>query len=124
MIEYYNRDGIPVDVAEYDRLLRDFDYRCLARTKVADPYRPEKTYGISTVWLGLDYSFGAGPPMIFEMMVFALDGNDPMHEVCIRYATEDEARKGHTSMVIELCVGLNDPVIEEIPAGASIIPTP
>lgn len=31
---------------------------------------------LSTVWLGLDHSFGFGPPLIFETMLFAPDMRD------------------------------------------------
>lgn len=51
---------------------------------------------VSTVFLGLDHSFGArGAPLLFETMVFggAMDGEMD------RYATWDEAEAGHAAMV-------------------------
>jgi hypothetical protein len=50
---------------------------------------------ISTVFLGLDHSFGDGPPLLFETMVFEgeLDGE------CERYSTWEEAEAGHSAMV-------------------------
>lgn len=51
---------------------------------------------ISTVFLGLDHSFG-GPPAWFETMVFPLDSHADMD--CVRYATYAEAVAGHGRMV-------------------------
>ena len=50
---------------------------------------------ISTVFIGLDHSFGKGPPLIFETMVFGgpLDGEQD------RYSTWEEAEAGHEKMV-------------------------
>lgn len=46
---------------------------------------------VSTVFLGINHSFGDGPPILFETMIFGgvLDG-----EQC-RYCTWDEAASGH-----------------------------
>jgi hypothetical protein len=51
---------------------------------------------ISTVFLGLDHSFGnGGPPILFETMVFGgyFDGHQE------RYASWDEAIAGHKSII-------------------------
>ena len=50
---------------------------------------------ISTVFLGLDHSFGEGPPLLFETLVFSgkLDGEMD------RYSTWDEAIAGHAAMI-------------------------
>ena len=50
---------------------------------------------ISTVFLGLDHSFGHGPPLLFETMVFR-DGDGEEQE---RYSTWEEAEAGHERMV-------------------------
>jgi hypothetical protein len=52
----------------------------------------------STVWLGIDHSFGLGDrPLIFETMVFGWRmGSDFDMD---RYATEEEAKAGHYKMV-------------------------
>lgn len=52
---------------------------------------------VSTVFLGLDHSFGYGQPLLFESMVFK-DGswNDLDSR---RYATWDEAIAGHGELV-------------------------
>ena len=53
---------------------------------------------VSTVFLGIDHSFGrGGPPLVFETMVFG--GNlGGMQE---RYATWDEAVAGHASALAD-----------------------
>jgi hypothetical protein len=49
---------------------------------------------VSTVFLGLDHSFGrAGPPTLFETMIFG----GPCNEECWRYATRLEALEGHAA---------------------------
>jgi len=50
---------------------------------------------VSTVFLGLDHSFGEGPPLLFETMVFGGLLDQEMN----RYFTWDEAEKGHREMV-------------------------
>ena len=54
---------------------------------------------VSTVFLGLDHSFGqSGPPILFESMCFvAGEGVDQR-----RYATWEEAERGHDDMVREI----------------------
>ena len=49
---------------------------------------------VSTVWLGLDHSFGRGVPVIFETMIFGPDGY-PYDQECMRYTTEGGAAEGH-----------------------------
>ena len=50
---------------------------------------------VSTVFLGIDYSFGGVAPLLFETMIFGgpLDGEQN------RYFTWDEAVAGHNEMV-------------------------
>lgn len=49
---------------------------------------------VSTVFLGLDHSFGDGPPEVFETMVFG----GVLDQECVRYATKAEAIAGHAAM--------------------------
>ena len=51
---------------------------------------------ISTVFLGIDHGFHTNTPVLFETMVFDIDGMD---EECERYCTWDEAEAGHHAMV-------------------------
>ena len=46
---------------------------------------------VSTVFLGLDHSYGDGPPLLFETMIFG----GPHDEYQERYSTWDEAEEGH-----------------------------
>lgn len=50
---------------------------------------------VSTVFLSLDHSFGEGPPMLFETMVFG----GPMDQEQARCTTWDEAETMHAAMV-------------------------
>lgn len=46
---------------------------------------------VSTVFLGVDHSFGRGPPELFETMIFG----GPHDGYAERYSTWDEAEAGH-----------------------------
>lgn len=50
---------------------------------------------VSTVFLGLDHSFGDGPPLLFETLVFG----GPLKDEMNRYSTYDEAVAGHVKML-------------------------
>lgn len=51
---------------------------------------------VSTVFLGIDHSFGDdGPPVLFETMIFG----GPHNEEQWRYCTWDEAERGHKAAV-------------------------
>jgi len=92
-IRWYGRDGQPLAEGDRERLLSDRTYRVVAQTTLANGWF------VSTVWLGLDHGYGAGPPLIFETMIFdrAADGGfgrgDSVYQE--RYATEAEALAGH-----------------------------
>lgn len=62
--------------------------RRVAQTSVGD-------VRVSTVFLGLDHSFGNGPPILFETMIFG-GAHDQYQE---RYTTRDEAMVGHDKAV-------------------------
>ena len=62
--------------------------RTVAKTKIADVL-------ISTVFLGLDHSWGEGPPILFETMIFG----GKLDQEQERYSTWDEAEEGHKQMV-------------------------
>lgn len=47
---------------------------------------------VSTVFLGIDHSFGDGPPMLFETMIFGGEHDEDQW----RYSTWEEAEKGHS----------------------------
>lgn len=103
---YYGTDGQPITRDEWVRL---FGLRSRARsgdgwsTPEDDPSRVALTQRgevtVSTVWLGLDHSFGHGPPLIFETMVFGLPDDA---EIMDRYATWEQAKAGHDRIVAEV----------------------
>ena len=65
--------------------------------ETADRHVAKETVGnseISTVFLGIDHSFSAGPPLLFETLVFGGKLADEMD----RYSTWQEAKKGHKAM--------------------------
>jgi hypothetical protein len=68
--------------------------RVVKQTQVADGVE------VSTVFLGLDHSFGSGKPLLFETMIFggSKDGN------CYRYTTWDEALGGHNNILKEFTI--------------------
>lgn len=111
---YYDRSGVPISSQQMMELkFIDPDYGRVMRSTVVDAAHLERTYDVSTVWLGLDQGFGSGPPVIFETMIFALDDDDEWQNWCDRYCTEVAARDGHTEAVVQLCADLTDPVVME-----------
>lgn len=104
----YDRQGKPLEPFEWARLLGDRDYQRIAVDEIG-PLR------VSTVWLGLDHSFGDGPPLIFETMTFpssawnmanAANAARPLPDwsglFLYRYATEQDAQRGHALIVAKL----------------------
>jgi hypothetical protein len=98
-VTWYNRQGQPISMEEAGPLLADIEYKRVAETQVGP-------YWVSTVWLGLDHNYWpGGPPLIFETMVFAIQRDDPELDTlgpdidCVRYATLEEAERGHEEMV-------------------------
>lgn len=57
-------------------------------------------WAVSTVFLGIDHSFGEGPELLYETMVF--DSGTELDEDPIRYSTYDAAEKGHEEVLKRL----------------------
>ena len=56
---------------------------------------------VSTVFLGVDHGFSSNPdapPILFETMIFG-DDTDGLDHYCDRYASWDEAERGHAAAV-------------------------
>lgn len=92
---YYARNGDEITLEQW-AMSRETEHR-VALTDVGP-------YVVSTVWLGLDHSFGGGRPVIFETMVFAADDwegeSAGLSEFdMLRYCTLEEAQQGHEEMV-------------------------
>lgn len=110
-MNWYDRDGSPIDTATANELLGNIEYKRVGLTEVASADR-SVVHLVSTVWLALDHNHGYGPPVLFETMVFGEgDAQD-----CQRYGTELEARIGHTETVALVAATVPDEVITELPA--------
>ena len=64
----------------------------LARTRISD------RLSVSTVFLGMDHAYDAGPPELWETMIFGGDRD----EETTRYRSWDDAIAGHERIVNEL----------------------
>lgn len=95
---HWDRLGHPISLREWAELMERDEYRVIKQTLVSARYL------ISTVWLGLDTSFGwmgqAGMPVQFETMVFDQTTARPYNGLeQERYASEADARVGHERFV-------------------------
>lgn len=91
MSDYYDKFGQPIeDVLDWGKLFEDWEYRRIGSTRLWHGAR------VSTVWLGLDHSFGDGPPLIFETMIFGGGFGELDMD---RYSTFADAVAGHEQMV-------------------------
>ena len=112
-MNWYDRDGNPIDVATANDLLGNVEYKRVGLTEVAAGDR-SAVHVVSTVWLGLDHAHGDGAPVLFETMVFG--EGDWADQDCQRYGTELEARIGHTEMVALVAATVPHEVITELAA--------
>lgn len=85
--KYYNIDGEPLELFEWAELFEIYEYKMVGVTY----FGPDDSIRVSTTWLGLNHNYGAGPPLIFETMIFGGEHNDYMD----RYSTLEEAKAGH-----------------------------
>lgn len=92
-VHCYDREGNPTTLGVW-AMLQGYhpEYKIVEQTQDGDVL-------VSTVWLGLDHSFPLPGhpriPIIFETMIFG-GSEDGFQE---RYATEEQARKGHRNAV-------------------------
>lgn len=66
-------------------------------------------YVVSTVFLGLDHSFEAGKPVLWETMIFPLDpkrGDRWLDVDCRRYTSRADALAGHEAMCATVTASL------------------
>jgi hypothetical protein len=88
---HYDRQGRPLDLLEWARLLEDSSNRIVRRHWC-------RGWLVSTIWLGIDYSSGAFPspggPLIFETMIFGPEGHS-LSSWCTRAPTEEMAIDVH-----------------------------
>jgi hypothetical protein len=97
----YNEEGEEIGLYEWTDLFEGGRFHL--KSKIGD-------FFVSTVFLGIDYNFGVGPPAIFETMVFHDDYSDLP---CERYSTKQEATDGHTAMCQRVHKGEFDEVQPE-----------
>lgn len=65
--------------------------------------RTESVKGtVSTVFLGSDHSFGYGPPLLYETLVFG----GPLDGEMRQYSTRERAIEGHMNMVEKVKEGV------------------
>jgi len=85
-----DEQGIPrqeLDLMAWAKWFESFD-RHIAKDEIKDVL-------VSTVFLGLDYSFNGGDPVLWETMIFG-GAHD---ETQLRYTSREEAMKGHREAV-------------------------
>jgi hypothetical protein len=84
----YNMKGEEISLEDAALLFEDPMQRIVGLTAVGE-------VKVSTVLLVIDHGHGAGPPLIFETLVFGGDRDGEMD----RYHTLTEAQLGHLEMV-------------------------
>ena len=93
--KFYDFYGKPMTMGQWTSMTED-QIQAVGSTYVRGQH---KTYWISTVLLGIDYSFGESKkPIIFETMVFEKAPNG-IREIMGRYTTIQQARRGHRKVV-------------------------
>jgi len=88
--KYIEIDGKPIpenDLMKWGGWMQTAN-RTVAKTKIGKSI-------ISTVFLGLDHSFGGPRPLLYETMIFW----GPMDQEVDRYPTRECAEEGHLLMV-------------------------
>jgi len=96
---YYDKDGLPISMYSWGLLMENPTYRVVKQETLVD------NRWVSTVWLGIDHSFGGKKKLLFETMVFDHEGGgDSGGDIleCFRWSTLAEAQKGHATIVEEL----------------------
>lgn len=120
---WFDRNGKPITVEEWQEGLLFTDRR-VARTLISDAADPTVAFEVSTVFWGMDgeapYNLALGgaayKPRIWSTALF--EHGSVASECC--YATEEEAREGHRSMVALTCAALIDPVTRERPTSTVV----
>lgn len=77
------KEPVPASLLEWAAWFENAD-RNVARDRIGD-------VSVSTVFLAMNHSFGEGPPLLFETMIFGGE-HDQYQE---RFSTWEEAEAGH-----------------------------
>lgn len=94
-VNYYDINGQKITRDEWLIHFINDSYKIIANDQIGK-------FRISTVWLGMDHSFGfEGPLQIFETMVFDTTNKaDTWQNIDMeRYSTLEQAKAGHRIMV-------------------------
>lgn len=94
-IRCYHRDGTPYS-AGIDGLLEFIKDTADHRNAIVKQEVLPNGYNVSTVWMGVVWIDGGGPPLIFETLVWNAAGKVVWQE---QYSTENEAILGHLRAV-------------------------
>ena len=97
MSTYYDREGKPITIAQWSELFQDGN-----RVAYGEVTFQGHELHVSTVWLGIDHSFGRGALQLFETMIF---GDVPFNGDLRRYSTEQQALAGHRQTMEALADG-------------------
>lgn len=89
------KEVVPATREEFAESYENPDKRIIKQTKIGKAL-------VSTVFLGLDHSFGCGYGIFFETMIF-----EGPSEYQVRHRTYDDAEKGHDEACAELKKELN-----------------
>ena len=90
---HFDRLGVAISLGEWAQLVEDDEYKRIDSTMVGEWF-------VSTVWTGMDGLAGmvrGRPAQIFETAVFGPASWHTWEQR--RYATEEQARRGHDEMV-------------------------
>ena len=118
---YFNRQGEPIPMSVWAMLIENQMDRIVQQDTIDTDEGPVK---VSTVWMGLDMSFGLWDDttsLIFETMIFG----GPADQATDRYATWAEAEQGHERMVAiarEAQAEL-DLALDDLTRGGSVVGT-
>lgn len=103
---FWDRDGAPIGMEQWAILRGDLEYSTIGRWKGTGD---KEKWLLSTVWMGIDHSFGGDLPIIFETMLFTgpsdEDESHPWNTACAHYATLEGAREGHSRAAYNLELG-------------------
>lgn len=95
---------VPCSLEEYIHFMKSATNRIVEQTQVADLL-------VSTIFTGIDHSFGTGEKQLFETKVFGLpDETQPRW----RFATWNHAVSEHRKLVVMLKTKGKEGLIEEI----------
>jgi hypothetical protein len=80
-----DKEPVPCTMEEWADGMTDPNWKRVRSLKIGKLH-------VSTIFLGLDHSWGDGPPLVFETMIFA---GHMDHEYQTRCSTYNQAVKGH-----------------------------